>query len=202
MFSLFGLPQKGEESPAKGPPAGFFEERAAHRSGIWSRALDGQLCCDRRSTRSSRITAESKESEWSWNPEPALAFHCIPIVARAQPTGRVSGRNARRLSVQRSPPCVSRPLRKEAASRPCCDPYCCGRGCRLLGGRAVRREGSPRYPGGRTLRRHTCPRCLAWLSAPGDADRRRPPAVACFELGRQLHLRCGRRRTVTRTGSG
>src|SRR6266478_1809142 len=126
MFSLFGLPQKDRRKLRQGPPAGFFEERAAHRSGIWSRALDGQLCCDRRSTRSSRITAESKESEWSWNPEPALAFHCIPIVARAQPTGRVSGRNARRLSVQRSPPCVSRPLRKEAASRPCCDPYCCG----------------------------------------------------------------------------
>src|SRR5258706_9364407 len=89
MFSVFGLPQKGRRKLRQGPPAGFFEERAAHRSGIWSRALDGQLCCDRRSTRSSRITAESKESEWSWNPEPALAFHCIPVVARAQPTGRV-----------------------------------------------------------------------------------------------------------------
>ncbi len=48
MFSLFGLPQKGRRKPRQGPPAGFFEERAAHRSGIWSRALDGQLCCDRR----------------------------------------------------------------------------------------------------------------------------------------------------------
>src|SRR5258708_2021458 len=184
VLALRAAAEGSKKTPPRPPPAGFFEERAAHRSGIWSRALDGQLCCDRRSTRSSRITAESKESEWSWNPEPALAFHCIPIVARAQPTGRVSGRNARRLSVQRSPPCVSRPLRKEAASRPCCDPYCCGRGCRLLGGRAVRREGSRRYPGGGDLRRPPCPRCPALPPAPGDASRPGQPCVACCELRR------------------
>ena len=41
-------PSAVDQANASAPPAEFFEERAAHRSGIWSRALDGQLCCDGR----------------------------------------------------------------------------------------------------------------------------------------------------------
>src|SRR5258708_2591064 len=72
----------------------------------------------------------------------------------------------------------------------CCDRdcRCCGR--RLLSGRAVRREGSRRHPGGGTLRRHPCQSSLARVPPPGDTAFAGILVLAMFRLaagGRPLH---------------